>query len=148
LSTADLTADQNKQIRDLLQRESASPAQWFKIMLENQEAVDRASLQMEQINGPILLVSGTLDGIWPSTMLADRIMQRLKTARHPFPDRHLAYEGAGHFIPLPNMPTTVNRMAHPVAQIEIEFGGDAEHTATAAQDAWAQIVAFLHQSLR
>ena len=81
-------------------------------------------------------------------MLADMVMERLKKAKHPFPDRHLAYKGAGHFFPLPNLPATVNTMFDPDSKIEIALGGDAEHTAAAAVNSWAQIVKFLNKAFR
>ena len=143
-----LTLDQQKRIEANLQTESASPAQLFHIVLENQAAVDKATIPVEQINGPILLISGKADGIWPSTMLTDRIMQRLTPANHPFPDRHLAYEGTGHFIPIPNFPTTVSTMVHPVTKTGINLGGDPAHTAAAATGDWGQLLAFLHEHLR
>jgi hypothetical protein len=73
-------------------------------------------------------------------------MEQLKQAKHAFSDRQLVYPGAGHFIPLPNLPATVNVIIHPVTKTEIDLGGDAEHTARAAADSWAYILRFLHSA--
>jgi len=74
----------------------------FSMMLENTAAVERAEIEVEKINGPVLLLSGKADDQWPATEMSDQIMQRL--ARHHFTHRyrHLAFEG-GHAVPLQHM---------------------------------------------
>ena len=57
------------------------------------------------------------------------------------------YEGAGHAFSLPNMPTTVNTLTHPITKTEMTLGGEPEHTAAAARDAWAQTLKFLGEAL-
>src|SRR5690606_476792 len=66
--------------------------------LADSAAVQRTSIAVEKINGPILLLSGADDQIWPSGPQCEMIMQRLKQSRHPYVDRHVCYAGAGHFI--------------------------------------------------
>lgn len=90
------------------------------------------------------MISGDDDQLWPSTILADMVMERLKRAKHRFPDRHLVYKSAGHLIPLPNLPATVNTLVDPNSKTAIALGGDPEHTAAAGADAWTRIVEFLH----
>ncbi|MFM8912863.1 MAG: acyl-CoA thioester hydrolase/BAAT C-terminal domain-containing protein [Flammeovirgaceae bacterium] len=74
----------------------------FSIMLENKEAVKHAEIEVEKINGPILMLSGKADEQWPATEMSDQMMKRL--ARHHFKHRyrHLAFEG-GHAVPLQHM---------------------------------------------
>jgi pimeloyl-ACP methyl ester carboxylesterase len=69
------------------------------IMLEDAVAVERAAIPVEDINGPILLVSATRDEFWPSRAMADAMMQRLDARQFPFAHEHLAIEG-GHAEPL------------------------------------------------
>jgi pimeloyl-ACP methyl ester carboxylesterase len=140
----DLTPDQQKQVEKILHMSPFSSLPLFQMMLENRAAVEKASIPVEKINGPVLLISGNDDRMWPSTMLADMVMERLKQAKHPYPDRHLAYKSAGHFIPLPNLPATVNTVVDPISKTAIALGGDPEHTAAAGADAWTRIVKFLH----
>ena len=144
MGTQDFTPDQQKQLGKILQVSAYSPLPLVQMMLENRAAVEKASIPVEEINGPILLISGKDDQLWPSTILADMVMERLKRAKHRFPDRHLAYEGAGHYIPFPNLPATVNKLVDPNTKTEIALGGDPEHTAAAGADAWARVVEFLH----
>jgi dienelactone hydrolase len=144
MGAQDLTPDQQKQAGKILQTTPLSLTPLFQMQLENQAAVEKASIPVEKINGPILLISGNDDQLWPSTILADMVMERLKRAKHRFPDRHLACAGAGHYIPFPNLPATVNKLGDPDTKTEIALGGDPEHTAAAGADAWARIVEFLH----
>lgn len=52
------------------------------VMLADTVAVKRAEIPVENINGPILVVSGKLDDQWPATMMSERLMVRL--AEHNF----------------------------------------------------------------
>ena len=143
LSNRDATPEQKQQIERVLSRQPIDFAQLFSLTLQNTAAVEKATIPVQKINGPVLLVSGDDDRVWPSTLLANKVMEQLKQAKHPFSDRHLAYAGAGHFIPLPHLPATVHLVIHPVTKTEIVLGGDTERTAAAAADSWAQILKFL-----
>jgi dienelactone hydrolase len=46
-------------------------------------AVERSTIAVEQINGPVLLVSGKNDEMWPSFELAEVARRRLEAHRHP-----------------------------------------------------------------
>jgi dienelactone hydrolase len=140
----DLTPDQQKQAGEILHRSPFSSLPLFQLMLAHRAAVEKATIPVEKINGPVLLVSGNDDRMWPSTQFADLVVERLKQAKHPYHDRHLAYPNAGHYLPLPNLPATVNQLVDANSKTVIALGGDPEPTAVAAADAWAQIVAFLH----
>jgi dienelactone hydrolase len=144
---ATLTSEQQKQIANLSPTNSDFSVSWFQILLENKTAVAKAVIPVEKINGPVLLISGNDDKLWPSTEMADMVMKRLKHAKHPFHDSHLAYARVGHFIPLPNWPTTINVVVHPITKEKIFFGGEPEQTAAAANDSWAQIIHFLNINL-
>jgi hypothetical protein len=139
----DLTTDQQKQAGEIVHRSPFSALPLFQMMLKHQAAVEKASIPVEKVNGPVLLVSGDDDRMWPSTQFAEMVMERLKQAKHPYPDRHLAYKRAGHFIPLPNLPATVNTLVDTNSKTAIALGGDPDHTAAAAVDAWTRIGAFL-----
>ena len=68
-------------------------------MLKNEDAVERAAIQVENINGPIFFVSATQDEFWPSKEMSDAMMQRLQKNAFPFHSDHLAIKG-GHIAPL------------------------------------------------
>ncbi|HSF52462.1 MAG TPA: acyl-CoA thioester hydrolase/BAAT C-terminal domain-containing protein [Algoriphagus sp.] len=71
----------------------------FSLMLEDEKAVKQAEINVERINGPILILSGKEDDQWPATAMSDRIIARLTQNNFPHSYRHLAFEG-GHIEPL------------------------------------------------
>jgi len=67
----------------------------YKASLKDQEAVKKAAIKVEKTNGPILLISGDDDRVWPSKEMSEKIVERIKTNEFPFEYRHLCYECAG-----------------------------------------------------
>jgi hypothetical protein len=106
-----------------------------------------AVIPVEQINGPVLLISGTADRVWPATMLSEFARERLAAHGHPYPYVHLAYEGAGHWLPAPYWPVTVDPFPHPVTGVIVEPGGTRATNAVAGAEAWVRVLAFLEASL-
>jgi dienelactone hydrolase len=62
-------------------------------MLKDKAAVEKASIPVERINGPILIVSARRDEFWPSTEMPEAIGQRLKKHDFPFKFQHVAIDG-------------------------------------------------------
>lgn len=62
------------------------------------EQIEAATIAVERIRGPILLLSGKADTLWPSSELAERVVERLRNKGFTFPVEHVAYEDAGHLI--------------------------------------------------
>lgn len=71
----------------------------FEAMLKDTEAEKKALIKVENINGPILLLSATKDEICPSTAMAEKMMMRLKDNQFKYYFKHVAIEG-GHTEPL------------------------------------------------
>lgn len=71
----------------------------FEAMLRDTTAERIAAIAVEQVKGPLLLLSATQDEITPSTPSCEAIMKRLKTNSFRYEARHLAIEG-GHAEPL------------------------------------------------
>ena len=71
----------------------------FSIMLEDEEAVKRAEIEVEKINGPILLLSAKNDEAWPATDMSNRIMDRLRKNNFKYYYKHIELEG-NHTEPL------------------------------------------------
>ncbi|MGK0317813.1 MAG: dipeptidyl aminopeptidase/acylaminoacyl peptidase [Saprospiraceae bacterium] len=69
------------------------------MMLEDKEAVRKAEIQVENINGPILIMSGKNDDQWPATSMSNRIMERLKKNNFKYYNQHIVLDG-GHAEPL------------------------------------------------
>lgn len=71
--------------------------QGYTIALRNAKQATLASIPVENINGPVLLVSGAKDEMWPSAPMSERLMARLAEAKFAFPYEHLALE-TGHNV--------------------------------------------------
>lgn len=119
----------------------------FESMLRDREAVARALIPVERINGPVLLISGTDDQMWPSTALAELAVERLTEHGHPHVVEHLVYEGAGHLIFPPFAPTTRRHSFHAVLKADFTYGGSAEADARACIDSWPKVLSFLKATL-
>jgi esterase/lipase len=116
--------------------------------LEDKDAARRASIPVEMINGPAILISGKDDAMWPSSVFSEMVMERLAEHHHPWPDVHLSYERVGHLIGQPWGPTTVTQSIHPVTKTLFAYGGAPRDSAHANADAWPKILAFLDANLR
>jgi len=119
--------------------------------LRDTRAVERATIPVEKTRGPILLVSGTDDHMWPSSALADIAMRRLETYHHPYPFRHLKYEGAGHLILVPGGPRTTRTLRLQVegtSDLLLSMGGTPRADAEAGVDAWRSLLDFLNVSIK
>jgi dienelactone hydrolase len=116
--------------------------------LRDADAVERATIPVEKTRGPILLISGKDDQLWPSAALADIAIRRLEQRGFPFPFRHLSYEGAGHGIYIPYSPTTQIAYVHPVDGVHYTGGGTPRSNAEAGVDAWRHVLAFLEEGAR
>jgi dienelactone hydrolase len=115
--------------------------------MQDRAAVEAATIPVERINGPVLLISGQDDQMWPSPALAEIAMKRLAERRFRFPYAHLSYPGAGHVIGQPGMPSTVTASLHPLAGRWLAYGGNPKDNAAAAADSWPKIIAFFREAL-
>lgn len=71
------------------------------MMLDDKEAVKIAEIAVENINGPILILSGKNDEQWPATEMSDQIVNRLQKNNYPHFYSHIKLNG-GHIAPLEN----------------------------------------------
>lgn len=120
----------------------------FRAGLRNEEAVRGAAIPVEHIAGPMLLISGGDDHVWPAKQMAEAIVARLK--EHKFVDtvEHLHYPHAGHLLRYPYLPTTARDSRHEhLHGARFSFGGTARADAQAQEDAWRRTIAFLNAHL-
>jgi uncharacterized protein len=74
---------------------SGKRTRMFEKALKNVQRVNMSEISVENIQGPILLVSFTRDQVWPSTLMSEQIMNRLRNNKFHFHYEHAAYDG-GH----------------------------------------------------
>ena len=115
--------------------------------LQDPEAVERARIPVEKIRGPVLLLSATDDGSWPSSLYGRMVAGRLAQFGHPHAVSHLDFEGAGHSILFPYVPTTQLGYAHPVSGRRSTSGGTPAHNAHADEASWQGVLRFLQQAV-
>jgi dienelactone hydrolase len=137
-------------------RDGMTWREWFVASLSGAPA--EAEIPVERINGPIMFVSGTQDGIWPCSEMADRAVERLRKHRFAFAVDHARYADAGHAILMP--PYRIGPIDNPwpadsyhrphwlQAGIEsLQFGGTSEGNRLARIDAWPRMIRFLRDHL-
>ena len=118
--------------------------------MKDPAAVARAAIQVERIGGPILLLSGKDDQLWPSDLFAAQVVDRLKARGFVYPVEHHSYEDAGHMMARPYVPTSDVRQirTHPISKRPNMSGGTPEGQARANVDSWQKLLTFLDRYLR
>jgi dienelactone hydrolase len=104
----------------------ANLVELYRRSLENREAARAAAIPVEKINGPILLLAGADDTLWPAAEMGEAICARLKANGFRFSFQQVVYPQAGH---------TLNE--------KYMFGGTADGNRRARLDIPVRIAAFL-----
>jgi dienelactone hydrolase len=120
----------------------------FRAGLRNRAAVERAAIPIEKIGGPILLISGGDDHLWPAAEMSEAILARLKAHGLAHAAEHLHYPRAGHMLRYPWLPTTSRESRNPhLRNAKFSYGGTASADAEAQADSWRRAIAFLRKHL-
>ncbi|MGH7025457.1 MAG: acyl-CoA thioester hydrolase/BAAT C-terminal domain-containing protein [Caulobacteraceae bacterium] len=101
-----------------------------------------AVIPVERINGPVMLVCGMADILWPSCPMSDEIVARLKAKGFRRKVELLRYANAGHAVFGP--PVDPSNPAYPTLG---SLGGTADGNNAARKDDWPRAVAFLRAAL-
>jgi dienelactone hydrolase len=111
--------------------------------MEDKATAQAAEIPVEKINGPVLLISGQDDQMWPSTKFSEMVMERLNRYQFKHPFEHLSYPGAGHSIASPYIPLPPSHGIHPVDGRDYTYGGNPKDQAYAIADSWQRVLDFL-----
>ncbi|CAK7008193.1 MAG: hypothetical protein DELT_00332 [Desulfovibrio sp.] len=114
--------------------------------MRNAEYTEKSRIRVENINGPVMMVSAEDDGCWPSKVFSDMIEERLKAVRHPWRIEHLFNEKAGHSIGFPYVPINETVVTHPVSGLVMDFGGTRDINAEASRRSWRRVMTFLRRA--
>jgi dienelactone hydrolase len=96
--------------------------------IKQEKYLEESSIKVEKINGPLLLLSGEEDKMWPSTQMSSDIIKRLDNNNFQFSYKHISYKNAGHTL----------------YQDKI-MGGNFEGNKLANEDSNKQILNFLNK---
>jgi dienelactone hydrolase len=113
------------------------------------EELEAATILVEQTEGPVLMLAGDDDQLWPSCVLAEISRSRLEETGHTaeWGDELVCYPEAGHSLLRAGFSTMNTILRHPANDSLYELGGTPVANAHAGRDAWARIDAFLAKSL-
>ena len=122
-------------------REAIVGAPGFEWFLDNvPDSVGQATIPVERCGGPLLLIAGEADHVFPAVRVAQMTVERARV--HNGPTTTLVVEkGAGHYLGPPGdaMPTVLPAPEGP----GISLGGTRAANAAAQIDAWERTVEFL-----
>ena len=111
--------------------------------LETLSRYPEAIIPVETINGPVMLICGARDTVWPSCRMAALVVARLKAKGFHHPVTFLDFPRAGHAVfgvPLPP--------SNPDYPDLGSLGGTPEANAAARDAAWPQCLTFLDAALK
>jgi dienelactone hydrolase len=102
-----------------------------------------AIIPVERINGPVMVICGTLDSLWPSCRMSAQVVARLHDHKFRHTVRLLDYSDAGHSV-----------FGPPVAPESPDFaalgalGGSPASNNAARLDSWPKAVTFIDAALK
>ena len=102
-----------------------------------------AVIPVEKIDGPVMLICGKADTLWPSCPMAEQVAARLKAKGFTHPVQLLEYADAGHALFGPPVDRT-----NPVYPNLGGLGGTPDGNNAARQDDWPRAMAFMDEALR
>ena len=116
--------------------------------MEEKSTFVPATILVEKIRCPLLLISAGDDHVWPSDLYVQQIIGRLAAMCSPISCTHLHYPAAGHGIYIPNFPVSGPISYHPIGKLWFSMGGSRAADAAASADSWREICAFFHKNLK
>ena len=118
------------------------------LMKKFSKDVEAATIPVEKIICPVLLISGEDDKMWPSTLFSNMIMERLDKKKSTIVRNHLQFPNAGHGVQNPYGPTPGRPYYHQVAGAWMTVGGTAQGNSSADKLAWEGVLSFLNETLK
>jgi acetyl esterase/lipase len=109
--------------------------------LKDKEAFARAMFPIERYHGPILFLAGDDDQFWPSGEMIDLLYGRRRARGSNLEDQKLRFEGAGHLLRFPYLPTTTERYLDAGGE-NLDFGGNPLDGTRGDQATWEKVLDF------
>jgi dienelactone hydrolase len=106
---------------------------------------DESTIPVWNVRGPLFLVAGADDQLWPSDVFVNRIIDERKSHRVSYHDVALIFPKAGHQIDVPYMPTSgVANVIEP--GFSLALGGTPSGYAKADATMWLQMLSFMRRA--
>ena len=102
-----------------------------------------AIIPVEQINGPVMLICGKLDSLWPSCRMSAQVVARLEANQFRHMVQLLEYADAGHAVFGPPVDP-----ASPAFAYLGGSGGSPAGNNAARNDAWPRSLTFMDATLK
>jgi dienelactone hydrolase len=112
------------------------------------DQIAAATIKVENISGPVMLLSSKLDGMWQSDVFASEIVTRLNSAGFNYPVTSYSYPSSGHLIQNGYQITTINKYFNAQMNIWMDLGGTPEGTAAANIDSWPKVIEFFKNAIK
>jgi acetyl esterase/lipase len=111
--------------------------------LENAAAVDQAIIPIERATGPVLVISGGDDRMWPAERMCAMVVDRARQAGSETLVRHFNFPEAGHVL----FPYEAPSPSGAVPPMRFDLGGSQASAKSALAVVWPEVVQHLrHQS--
>ncbi len=114
--------------------------------------VTAAEIEVENIDGPVMLLAAQDDHVWPSCDLAAFAWHRLRDAGHDtrYPeDEYVCFDNAGHSLSPANVGLPAgNANVADFNGVLQDFGGSPQGTGQGNRQAWLKSVQFFERALK
>jgi methyltransferase (TIGR00027 family) len=107
--------------------------------LDDGRVTARAAIPIERASGPLLLISGGDDQIWPAARMSRLAVERMRAHGRENDIVHLHYPEAGHGL-FPYRPPSGTSGGMP---LRLDLGGTLDALRAAHADAWPRVVEWL-----
>ena len=101
-------------------------------------------IPVQKIRGPVLLLVGADDGVWPSPAYAKAIMSRLDENHDRYLHQELVFPNAGHAVG-GAFPYDVGTVIFTAPDATLLMGGTSFGNSVAETSAWQDVLAFLRR---
>ncbi len=112
------------------------------------EVIHNSTIKVEEIKCPILFVSGKEDLQWPATMMANRMVERLRANKFGHEFLHLSYEDAGHNFAGGGQGCGIPFLPPEDYSKKAAKGGTDRGNALAAIQSWPAILNFIQRHIQ
>lgn len=109
-------------------------------------AFERARIPIERYPGPLMLISASDDGFWPSTAYSEIVARQRQAAWPARPAEHYVCRGAGHHVHYPNLPATLISKPHAMSGLLLDAGGTPPANAHGNAGSYRAMLDFLERA--